>query len=413
MPMAAPAKRCPVKPVGVMITSAFPVAGIKQSRCMETRVETCSIAAGGNDTFVGHIGPDSNFVFYGDAGESLVGHSRGGNDSFTASGFEYNNHLYGDAGGDMADHAAGGNDSFAVSGTNPFNFVFGDAGGNMSASAVGGNDTFNDSSDVTLADQNVFSGDAGGNMSGSVRGGDDTFNKTGLGGSTFYGDAAGDMSDRAHGGDDTFQASGTQDQNIFYGDAGRNMGDQAVGGDDTYIGGNVFSQLVNQVYGDASTMSGHAHGGNDTLVGGDDPNAHPAGSYETILVGDARSMSDYAGGGDDRLVSGTGNDDIWGDAQMMLGFAKGGNDTFVFNFDNGHDKIEDFGQGLSNLGTDHIDVSALRIENFGDLSISSFDPATHESTIMLSPGNDVVVHSEQALRPQDFIFAAYQDGLLT
>jgi Ca2+-binding RTX toxin-like protein len=123
-------------------------------------------------------------------------------------------------------------------------------------------------------------------------------------------------------------------------------------------------------------------------------------------------MSDYARGGNDRLVSGTGNDDIWGDAQMMLGFAQGGNDTFVFDFDNGHDKVEDFGQGLSNQGADHIDVSALGIENFSDLSFSPFDSVTHESTVTFSPGNDVVVHSQQALRPQDFIFAPHQDGLL-
>ncbi|MCK1742295.1 hypothetical protein IVA80_15840 [Bradyrhizobium sp. 139] len=96
---------------------------------------------------------------------------------------------------------------------------------------------------------------------------------------------------------------------------------------------------------------------------------------------------------------------MWGDAQVMLGLAKGGNDTFVFNFNNGHDRVEDFGQGLSNLGTDHINVLALGVENFNQLSISAFDPTTHESTITLSAGNDVVVHSEEALRPQDFIFA--------
>lgn len=87
----------------------------------------------------------------------------------------------------------------------------------------------------------------------------------------------------------------------------------------------------------------------------------------------------------------------------MLGFAKGGNDTFVFNFDSGHDRIEDFGQALSNLGSDHIDISGLGTAAFSDLSISQFDPATHESTITFSPGNDVVVHSEEALRPEDFI----------
>ncbi|MGY4289702.1 hypothetical protein ACVWXO_008968 [Bradyrhizobium sp. LM2.7] len=191
-------------------------------------------------------------------------------------------------------------------------------------------------------------------------------------------------------------------------DAGGNIGDEAVGGNDTYIGGNAFFHLVNQAYGDASSISGDAHAGNDTLVGGNDPNPHSAGSYETILVGDAQSMSDDARGGNDTLVSGTGNDDIWGDAQVMLGLASGGNDTFAFNFDNGHDKVEDFGQGLSNLGTDHIDVSALGIENFSDLSISSFEFATHESTITFGPDNDVVVHSEQALRPEDFIFAPHR-----
>ncbi|QQO12022.1 hypothetical protein JJB99_21250 [Bradyrhizobium diazoefficiens] len=221
------------------------------------------------------------------------------------------------------------------------------------------------------------------------------------------------MSDRAAGGNDTFQASGAQHQNIFYGDAGGNMGDRAVGGDDIYIGGNVFPQLVNQAFGDASTMSGHAKGGNDTLVGGDDPNPHPAGSYETILVGDAQSMSDHARGGSDKIVSGTGNDDVWGDARMMFDFAQGGNDTIVFNLENGHDRVEDFGQGLSNLGIDLIDVSALGIQSFADLTISQFDPITHESLITFSPGNDVAVHSEEALRPQDFIFAPHQYGLLT
>ncbi|MGY4344954.1 Ca2+-binding RTX toxin-like protein [Bradyrhizobium sp. GM7.3] len=129
-----------------------------------------------------------------------------------------------------------------------------------------------------------------------------------------------------------------------------------------------------------------------------------------MLVGDAQTMSDNARGGNDKLISGTGNDDMWGDAQVMLGLAKGGNDTFVFNVNNGHDNVEDLGQGLSSLGTDHIDVSALGIENFSELTISAFDPTTHESTITFSAGNDVAVHSDEALRPHDFIFAPH--GLL-
>ena len=93
-----------------------------------------------------------------------------------------------------------------------------------------------------------------------------------------------------------------------------------------------------------------------------------------------------------------------------LGNALYGNDTFVFNLDNGHDGILDFGQGAndiagSNWGTDRIDVTALGIHDFGELTISAFDPTTHESTITFSPGNDVVVHSQVALTSDDFIFA--------
>jgi hypothetical protein len=95
----------------------------------------------------------------------------------------------------------------------------------------------------------------------------------------------------------------------------------------------------------------------------------------------------------------------------MFGNAKGGSDTFVFKVDNGHDKIEDFGQAVggprSNWGTDHIDVVAVGITNFSELKISAFDPTTHESTITFSAGNEVVVHSEEALRPEDFIFATH------
>lgn len=189
------------------------------------------------------------------------------------------------------------------------------------------------------------------------------------------------------------------------------MRDHAVGGDDTYIGGNGSENTLSKAYGDARTMSGYAQGGNDSLTGGNVPSPAPTETYQTILVGDAQTMSGNAHGGNDKLISGTGNDDMWGDAQVMLGSARGGNDKFVFNFTNGHDKIEDFGQGLagasSHLGTDHIDVSALGITEFSRLNISAFDLTTHESTITFSHGNDVVVHSQDALKPQDFIFASH------
>ena len=106
-------------------------------------------------------------------------------------------------------------------------------------------------------------------------------------------------------------------------------------------------------------------------------------------------MTGNAKGGNDTLISGIGNDDMWGDAQNLNGHARGGADTFVFNALNGHDVIEDFGQGLRKQaeGTDHIDVSALGITDFVGLTISVYDANTQTSTITFSVGNDVVVHS--------------------
>src|SRR5262249_1433666 len=134
------------------------------------------------------------------------------------------------------------------------------------------------------------------------------------------------------------------------------------------------------------------------------------GNFTNALGGYCQAMVRHGHRGEDKLIRGNGNGGMWGDAQVMLGKAQGGNDTFAFNFSNGHDKIEDFGQGGrcvagSNLGTDHIDVTALGIHDFGQLTISAFDPTTHESTITFSSGNDVVVHSQAALTQHDFLFA--------
>jgi len=162
-------------------------------------------------------------------------------------------------------------------------------------------------------------------------------------------------------------------------------------------------------------MSDSTNGGHNILSGGNNNTVIGLPFYGNVynyLYGDAFQMSGSAHGGNDTLISGTGNDDMYGDAQVMLDHAHGGSDTFVFNFNSGHDTIEDFGQGVhgvagSNEGTDHIDVSALGIESFSEINISAFDPVTHVSTITFSPGNDVVVHSQVALTQQDFLFTAH------
>jgi Ca2+-binding RTX toxin-like protein len=166
---------------------------------------------------------------------------------------------------------------------------------------------------------------------------------------------------------------------------------------------------MNLAYGDALAISGHARGGNDLLTGGDDAAPQPAGTFDNTLIGDAKTISDNGRGGNDRLISGTGNDDMWGDAQDMIGSARGGDDVFAFGPNNGHDKIEDFGQGAvagPDWGSDRIDVSALGIQNFSELTVSAFDPSTHQSTISFGADNDLIVRSQVALTPNYFMFAS-------
>jgi hypothetical protein len=264
--------------------------------------------------------------------------------------------------------------------------------------------------DDTLTSSNFngdFVGDAGGNILGNVKAGHDTLTGLDATDNILVGDAFGNISGNAKAGNDNLtggaDTGANEHENQLYGDAHDTMTGNARGGSDTLTGGDGAD---NQLIGDADSMTGNARGGNDILTAGDAP-LSPGPQFANTLIGDASRMTGNARGGNDTLISGTGNDDMWGDAQNMNGHARGGSDTFVFNALNGHDVIEDFGQGLSKqaTGTDHIDVSALGITDFALLTISSYDANSNTSTITFSVGNDVVVHSETALTAHDFIFA--------
>jgi hypothetical protein len=134
-----------------------------------------------------------------------------------------------------------------------------------------------------------------------------------------HGDAE-TMSSAAVGGNDRLEATGSV--NTLTGDAS-SMFSFARGGNDTLI---VHSQPAesNTLYGDASGMFDNARGGNDLLIGG---------IGNDLIVGDAAVMSSTAQGGDDRL---------WGDPQ---GAASDGNDTFLFAGLIGRDLVFDFRDG--------------------------------------------------------------------
>jgi hypothetical protein len=93
---------------------------------------------------------------------------------------------------------------------------------------------------------------------------------------------------------------------------------------------------------------------------------------------------------------------------LILGRAKGATTHSSLDFNNGYDRIEDFGQSKSGFGSqwgaDTIDVSALGATSTGDLRISTFNAATHQSTITFGAGNEVVVVSQAALSSNGFIF---------
>src|SRR5260370_357042 len=116
-------------------------------------------------------------------------------------------------------------------------------------------------------------------------------------------------------------------------------------------------------------MDDHSRGGNDTLIAG----AAPVNN----LYGDAFSMSGNARGGNDILISGPGTDHMWGDAAIINGVAASptaptgtvvtGADTFVFAPGSGNDDINDFRQS----DHDKIDVSAYGFHNLADMTITA------------------------------------------
>jgi serralysin len=97
--------------------------------------------------------------------------------------------------------------------------------------------------------------------------------------------------------------TGNAESNVLIG----NAGDNKLNGLDA----------EDELYGDASSLSGDARGGNDQLSG--------EGFDYDKLYGDASSLSGHARGGNDQLF-GESFDPLFGDAGYMSGNARGGND---------------------------------------------------------------------------------------
>ena len=238
---------------------------------------------GGNDTFT--ASGAATYTFYGDAVGSVFDFAQGGDDTFTGA-LSSTNTAYGDAGGDLSDHGKGGNDTFRgrASPSTPSTVTRAATCPAMPRAAT----MFSQGAAVSL---NTFYGDAGGNMSGHCPGRQRHFHGVAQSSNILW------RRGRRHvrlrqGGNDSFTGGSAQlstgmraatcpvharaattsftgaflhvRPRRFYGDAGGDMSDFAKGGNDSFTALGSF----NTFYGDAGgDMSGHAHGGNDTLTG--------------------------------------------------------------------------------------------------------------------------------------------------
>jgi len=223
-------------------------------------------ARGGDDTIIagGRV-----FSVYGDS-YSMLGHARGGDDTVSASAGTSSGTVYGEA-YSMTGHARGGNDVLSGSGT--YMTIFGDAY-SFGERAKGGNDSIV----ISVGLIGAASGDAT-EMSGASRGGNDTLvSQSGSGATVYLSGDASVMSGRARGGNDVLvSGAGTEH---MWGDAQQVSG-KAKGGHDTFVFGGEFG---NDLVGDFRPREGdrlkidvanpHVHGtevtwqtvGSDTVI---------------------------------------------------------------------------------------------------------------------------------------------------
>jgi len=219
----------------------------------------------------------------------------------------------------------------------------------------GGNDTLSalDGNDVVVggagADQ-VFGGDGDDEIwAGADDDGSDTIE-------------AGAGNDRLAGGPESDLLSGQDGDDSVFGGTGN---DQIHGGagEDWMWAGDGNDAVSGGTGGD--TIGGGQ--GNDTIEGGEgDDTVYASTGDDHVSGGDGHDQL-FGGAGDDTLSGGTGNDSMFGGAS---------NDIFIFEDNHGTDYIG----GFKTMGTNKIDLSALKIADFSTLSITQ-------------TGNDTVIET--------------------
>jgi Ca2+-binding RTX toxin-like protein len=152
-------------------------------------------------------------------------------------------------------------------------------------------------------------------------------------------------------------------------------------GESYVIFGKDFTGKVTTLGDERANMLGGG-AGNEVIVAGQGDDIVDGGAGDDVLKGGAGNDTLNGGENNDHLEGDSGDDILDGGAGNDRLFGGGGNDIFVFAFGHGHDKIEDFTAGVTNVA-DKIDLSGFAIST-DDL----FGP--DQSLITQDGGNTVI-----------------------
>ncbi|MCJ8336420.1 MAG: hypothetical protein MJH10_19660 [Epibacterium sp.] len=202
----------------------------------------------------------------------------------------------------------------------------------------------------------------------------------------------GDGDDIARGedGNDTIYAgAGDTGNDYLEGNAGNDIlgggagNDVIYGGDDNDV---IFGGAGNDktkggsgldtIWAGTEDDSVEGEDGNDILGGGEGDDTVSGGNGNDVIYSAAGNDTLTGGDGDDTVFGGAGNDRITGDAGNDALYGGAGNDVFVFASGHGEDSIG----GFKTKGDNTIDLTALGLSGFLDLTVAQSDSDVSIST---------------------------------
>ncbi len=284
----------------------------------------------------------------------------GGAGSDEIDGAEGQDVLHGDAGSDILSGGAG------------FDTLHGGSGGDRLSGGSGADTIYGGGGD------DFIFGNTGVDEIHGGAGNDDI--STGEGADIAYGDFGDDRIigrsgyDELYGGHGADHLLGSAGNDQLYGDAGDDLleGGTAL---DTLHGGFGADRLygnsgADTIYGDAGEDQLFGGSGIDRLFGGTENDVLYGMAGSDIINGDRGADRLFGGSGNDRLNGGDGDDLLQGNQGLDIlnggagdDILRGGTlaDTFVFDFGDGHDVIEDF-----NLSVDTLLLDTRLVEFLAD-----------------------------------------------